>query len=96
MQGKAGLTFVVVFLSVFGFVETGETRTVRVAVPDLSMSLIAFITAKEKHYYREEGLEVELIKMSAPMANLALIGGNVEFGAKETLQRRPTTCLVRP
>lgn len=26
-------------------------------------------------------MEVELIKMSAPMANLALIGGNVEFGA---------------
>ena len=29
----------------------------------------------------EEGLDVELIKMSAPLANLALIGGNVAFGA---------------
>ena len=51
------------------------------AVPDLSMSLIAFVAAKEKHFYEEEGLEVELIKMSAPLANLALIGGNVAFGA---------------
>ena len=51
------------------------------AVPDLSTSLIAFVVAKEKRFYEEEGLDVELIKMSAPLANLALIGGNVAFGA---------------
>ena len=51
-----------------------EGRRVPVAVPDLSTSLIAFVVAKEKRFYAEEGLDVELIKMSAPLANLALIG----------------------
>ncbi|MBI4522228.1 MAG: ABC transporter substrate-binding protein [Deltaproteobacteria bacterium] len=81
MRQQLRLAVVSLILSIFGFVETGETRKVHVAVPDLSMSLIAFIIAKEKHYYRAEGLEVELIKVSAPVANLALIAGNVEFGA---------------
>src|SRR6202008_24157 len=61
--------------------EPADARKVSVAVPDLSTSIVAFVVAKEKHFYDEEGLEVELIKMSAPLANLALIGGNVEFGA---------------
>jgi len=70
---------------VFGIVtlmaaEAGAQK-VRVALPDISMSLIAFLVAKEKRYYQEEGLDVELIKVSAPVANLALIAGNVEFGA---------------
>ena len=60
---------------------TAAAKRVPVAVPDLSTSLIAFIIAKERRFYEEEGLDVELIKMSAPLANLALIGGNVAFGA---------------
>ena len=56
-----------------------EAATVRVAVPTLSMVVIAFTGAKEKGYYKEEGLDVELIWMSAPVAAQALLGGNVEF-----------------
>src|ERR1043166_2473365 len=56
-------------------------QKVRVALPDFSMSLIAFIAAQEKGFYRDEGLDTELIKMSAPVANLAMLAGNVEFGA---------------
>lgn len=79
------MKFVTIFILVF-LVETSglraaEARRVPVAVPDLSTSLIAFVVAKEKRFYDEEGLDVELIKMSAPLANLALIGGNVAFGA---------------
>jgi NitT/TauT family transport system substrate-binding protein len=76
---NAVILFVVVAL--LGFGHATEARRVPVAVPDLSMSLIAFIIAREKNFYQQEGLEVELIKMSAPLANLALIGGNVAFGA---------------
>ncbi|HEY7164754.1 MAG TPA: ABC transporter substrate-binding protein [Candidatus Binatia bacterium] len=53
--------------------------TVRVGVPTLSMVVIAFTAAKERHYYKEEGLDVEFIWMSAPIAAQALLGGNVEF-----------------
>ena len=69
----------VLFVTVLA-AEAGAQK-VRVALPDISMSLIAFIVAKEVRFYQEEGLEVELIKVSAPVANLALIAGNVEFGA---------------
>jgi ABC-type nitrate/sulfonate/bicarbonate transport system substrate-binding protein len=69
------------FLALAVVTHQTDARKVPVAVPDLSMSLIAFLVAKENRFYEEEGLDVELIKMSAPLANLALIGGNVAFGA---------------
>ncbi|MEX0802109.1 MAG: ABC transporter substrate-binding protein [Candidatus Binatia bacterium] len=56
-----------------------EATRVRVGVPTLSMVVIAFTAAKEKGYYREEGLDVDFVWMSAPVAVQALIGGNVEF-----------------
>jgi ABC-type nitrate/sulfonate/bicarbonate transport system substrate-binding protein len=80
MKRKLPFKFFVVF-SVALLAAEARAQKVRVAVPDFSMSLIAFIVAKEKRFYQEEGLNVELIKMSAPVANLALIAGNVEFGA---------------
>ena len=60
-------------------VSASEARIVRVAVPSQSMAQIALYAGQEKGYYREEGLDVELILMPAPVANLALIGGNVDF-----------------
>ena len=60
-------------------VSASEARTVKVAVPSQSMAQIALYAGQEKGYYREEGLDVELILMPAPVANLALIGGNVDF-----------------
>jgi ABC-type nitrate/sulfonate/bicarbonate transport system substrate-binding protein len=39
---------------------------------------------QERGYYKDEGLEVNLIVMSAPVANLALIGHNVEFSTVPT------------
>src|ERR1043166_7501561 len=43
------------------------------------MSLIAFMIAKEKGYYRQEDLDVNFVLMTAPLASRALIGGNVDF-----------------
>ena len=60
-------------------VSASEAKTVRVAVPSQSMAQIALYAAQEKGYFQEEGLDVELILMPAPVANLALIGGNVDF-----------------
>src|ERR1043166_4844077 len=60
-------------------VGSAQAATVRVGVPTLSMVVISFTAAKEKGYYKEEGLDVELIWMSAPVAAQALLGGNVEF-----------------
>src|ERR1044071_4549321 len=56
-----------------------HARTINIAVPSYSMSLIAFMIAKEKGYYRQEDLDVNFVLMTAPLASRALIGGNVEF-----------------
>ncbi len=58
----------------------GVAETIRVAHPGYSASLPILIGQK-KGYYREEGLEVELILMRAVVASRALLGGNVEFAA---------------
>jgi NitT/TauT family transport system substrate-binding protein len=56
-----------------------QNRKVRVAVPGYTIAVLSFLAAKANGYYAAEGLDVELIAMRAPTANLALIGGNVEF-----------------
>lgn len=56
-----------------------EARKVRVGIPSPTIPLLAFFTAKDKGFYRQEDLEVELILMRAPVANQALIAGSIEF-----------------
>jgi len=58
-----------------------EARTVQVAVPTLSMVVIAFTAAKEKGYYRDEDLDVNLVQMRDTLGISALIGGNAEFAS---------------
>lgn len=55
-----------------------EAARVRVATPSTTHAVLAFTTTRDKGYYREEGLDVELILMSAPFASRALLSGDVE------------------
>ena len=45
------------------------------------MVVIAFTAAKEKGYYRDEGLDVDLVVMRDTLGISALIGGNVDFAS---------------
>ena len=58
-----------------------QPTKVRVAVPGYTIAVLSFLAAKMNGYYAAEALDVELIAMRAPTANLALIAGNVEFSA---------------
>jgi NitT/TauT family transport system substrate-binding protein len=58
-----------------------QPKQVRVAVPGYTIAVLSFLAAKMNGYYTAEGLEVELIAMRAPTANLAVLSGNVEFSA---------------
>jgi NitT/TauT family transport system substrate-binding protein len=78
------LRFLVICAALAGFIAEGESRVVNVAAPAASVSQTPFYVAQERGYYKEEGLEVNLIVMSAPVANLALIGQNVEFSTVPT------------
>lgn len=79
MREKSRLKIFVCLLTLVGLFAEGEARTVHVAVPTLSMVVIAFTAAKEKGYYREEDLDVNLVVMRDTLGISALIGGNVDF-----------------
>src|SRR6266511_3379838 len=81
MRARSKLTFLISCLAVVGLSATAEAITVRVAVPTLSMVVIAFTAAKEKGYYRDEGLDVDLVVMRDTLGISALIGGNADFAS---------------
>jgi len=70
---------IAVFLTIITFAAGAEARKVQMAVATFSQSVLPMVVAQEKGYYREEDLDVELILMTAAVANMALIGGNVDF-----------------
>jgi len=81
MRENQRLRILVCLLIIGGFFANAEARTVHIAVPTLSMVVIAFTTAKEKGYYREEGLDVDLVVMRDTLGISALIGGNADFAS---------------
>jgi ABC-type nitrate/sulfonate/bicarbonate transport system substrate-binding protein len=57
-----------------------QLRKVHATIPALTESSITFFIARDKGYWREEGLDVELILARAAPSIQAVIAGNVEFG----------------
>ncbi|MGH8545906.1 MAG: ABC transporter substrate-binding protein, partial [Gammaproteobacteria bacterium] len=64
---------------VLGSNSLAQTTKVRVGIPSHAMSQIAFYMAKDKGFYADEGLDVELILMRGPVSNTALIAKEVHF-----------------
>lgn len=81
--GVCAIVWLVCCLVVAASTVPGEaqTRKVRVAVPGYTIAVLSFLAAKMNGYYAAEGLDVELIAMRAPTANLAVLSGSVEFSA---------------
>lgn len=71
---KLILLLMLVFLSA----RAGHAENFKVAMPSTTQAVLAFTIARDKGYYRAEGLDVELILMSAPNASRALLSGDVQ------------------
>ena len=54
-----------------------RAEVLKIAIPSTTQAVLAFTIARDKGYYRAEGLDVELILMSAPIASRALLSGDV-------------------
>jgi NitT/TauT family transport system substrate-binding protein len=54
-----------------------QAEVIKIAIPSTTQAVLAFTIARDKGYYRAEGLDVELILMSAPNASRALLSGDV-------------------
>ena len=75
------LTTRIIFFSLLAMIVLAayaEAARVRVAIPSTTHAVLAFTTTRDQGYYRDEGLDVELILMSAPIASRALLGGDVD------------------
>jgi NitT/TauT family transport system substrate-binding protein len=50
-----------------------------VQIPAITPAATAFAVARERGYYRQEGLDVQLVVMPSAIGMQALLGGNVKF-----------------
>jgi ABC-type nitrate/sulfonate/bicarbonate transport system substrate-binding protein len=56
-----------------------ELLKVPVQIPAITPAVTAFTVARERGYYRQEGLDAQLIVMPSALGSQALLGGNVKF-----------------
>ena len=87
MQGRLlsyrALLFLLTFLMGLWWVDAigAEREPVNVHIPSFDISVIPFYIAKEKGYFREEGLEPSLILASPGVGINGLVAGNFHFSA---------------
>lgn len=78
------LSISVLILALFGIPAESSARKIRVAIPGYNITQVVFFTAKQKGFYKEEGLDVDLIQMTGTLSNLALMTSEVEFTSVPT------------
>src|SRR5258705_12702490 len=79
MRQRLGVKTLGGFLILVSLASAVEAKKVQMAVATFSQSVLPMVVAQEKGYFRDEDLDVELILMTASVANMALLGGNVDF-----------------
>jgi NitT/TauT family transport system substrate-binding protein len=73
-----------IFISVPHLQAQTGLRKVRVSIPAANITYLTFYAAKEKGYYKEEGLDVEFILMPASLASTAVLTGDIDYNGAVT------------
>ena len=84
MKFKSSLRLALAILAVLFSYKPGVAKPIRIAIPGYNITQIAFFIARERGFFKEEGLDVELIQMTGTLANLALMSGEVPFTSVPT------------
>ena len=66
--------------STFCAEQPGKPTPVRLGIVSRSTLDMPFYVARERNFFREEGLEAEIILIKANLAVQALLGGSIDFG----------------
>jgi len=68
---------------------------VKVSYPTLTSSYIFFFSAIQKGYYKDEGLDLDVIEAAGGVATPALVSGDVQFSTSGSSARCPIAARVR-
>jgi NitT/TauT family transport system substrate-binding protein len=77
MKHSIRLLLVLILLLLSAGFGRAPAETIKIAIPSTTQAVLPFTIARDKGYYRAEGVDVELILMSAPIASRALLSGDV-------------------
>jgi NitT/TauT family transport system substrate-binding protein len=76
---KIGFVFVIVLVSLWMRSPSALAQKITIAVSNPDMSFLSGGVAKYKGFFKEEGLDAELVQISANVSVAALAGGNVDY-----------------
>jgi NitT/TauT family transport system substrate-binding protein len=74
-----GITCVLALFISYNLAGAQELRKVRIAIPAVTTTATSHFVAREMKYWREEGLDVELVLMRAATSVTAVVSKNVDF-----------------
>jgi NitT/TauT family transport system substrate-binding protein len=77
--GQLSCTFALLALFTHPAKPAYALETVKVSLASVSMNYAPYLTAIDKGYFREEGLEIEMVKAPGASATAALLSGDVPF-----------------
>jgi ABC-type nitrate/sulfonate/bicarbonate transport system substrate-binding protein len=63
----------------FFFTAAGAAEKVRVSVTNYNLSYLSAGVAAQRGFFKEEGLDVEIVRMNANVAMSSLIAGEVDY-----------------
>lgn len=84
MKLKLSFASALAIFTVLAVHVSATAKPIRIAIPGYNITQIAFFVAKERGFFKDEGLDVELIQMTGTLANLALMSGEVPFTSVPT------------
>jgi ABC-type nitrate/sulfonate/bicarbonate transport system substrate-binding protein len=90
------LLFFLVLFAALSPAEAQQLRKVNAAIPAITPAAAPFAIAKDRGFYREEGLDVDLIVMPSAVGIQALIGGNVNFSTQRRAGLLPALRAADP
>ena len=79
----AAASMLLIFAALDAHAQTSAKR-VRVSIPGANVTYLPFYAAKEKGYYREEGIDIEFILMPAALASTAVMTGDIDYNGAVT------------
>lgn len=70
-----GLAFLLLFMAV----SRGNAENVKVGIPSLTVTMMPLAVAKERGYFQQEGLNVDLVLMPAALTIKVLLSGDLDY-----------------